>query len=135
MPRGMGFPICGTNLREPALLDHDQGGFETPRQRRRSNAWLQPLPPFGQLRVINRCACSELLGFDDERFDAGPRLELLRPSPDALLRLIEPGRGIGVLLPLCTQRGNLTLQNVQSARRGGGGRPLYALSPPHLPTS
>ena len=90
LPRGIGFLLRRPNLREPALLDHAQGGFETPRQRGRSNALIQRLPPLRQLRIIDRCACSELLGFDDERFGAGQRLELPRPSLDALLRLIEP---------------------------------------------
>jgi hypothetical protein len=34
----MGFVFCGSDLREPALLDRAQCRFETPRQRGRSNA-------------------------------------------------------------------------------------------------
>src|SRR5205823_11236239 len=70
LPSGMGFLLCGPNLREPALLDYDQGGFETPRQLGCSNASIQRLPTLRQLRVINGCACSKLLGFDDEHFGA-----------------------------------------------------------------
>ena len=133
LPHGSGFLFCRPNLREPALLDHAQGSFETPRQRGRPNASIQRLPSVRQVRIVDGCARSELLGFDDQRFDAGKRLELPRPSLDALFRLIEPGRrGIRVLLTLCVQRGNLAAQDIQFARRGGRLRPTEPFAEPVL---
>ena len=90
LPHGNGFLFSGPDLREPALLDHAQGSFETPRQCGRPNASIQRVPPVRQVRIIDGCARSELLSFDNQRFDAGKRLELPRPSLDALLCLIEP---------------------------------------------
>jgi hypothetical protein len=74
MPRGIGFLLDGANLRQPALLDDDQRGLEALGQRGRSNASIQRLPPLRQLRVVDGCAGSELLGFDNQRFRAGARL-------------------------------------------------------------
>ena len=99
LPRSIGFLFRRVDLREPPLLDHDQRGFEAPRQRGRAHAAIQRLPAFRQLRVVDRRARGELLGFDDERLGAGQRVELLRPALDPLLGLVEPRqrRGIGGL--------------------------------------
>jgi len=70
MPRGMDFLLGRPDLRESALLDRVQGVFETLRQQGRSDASIQRFPPFRKLRVIDGCAGSELLGFDNERLGA-----------------------------------------------------------------
>mgnify|MGYP003693889199 CR=1 FL=1 len=76
------------NLRQPALLDHDQRGLEALRERgcarsSRSSA-LQRSGRFAWSIDVPAASC---LGFDDERFGAGQRVRFALPAGDAPLRV------------------------------------------------
>ena len=71
------------DLRQPALLDHDQRGLEALRQRGRAHRAIERAPALRQIRVVDRRAGRELLGFDDERLGARQRVAILLPAGDA----------------------------------------------------
>ncbi len=121
LPRGVRLLLRGANLRQPALLDHDQRGLEAPRQGGRANGAIERLPALRQLGVVDRRAGGELLGLDDERFGVGPGGQLLRPLLDAPLGLVQP-RAHGVVrgfARLLAQRGELGRQRGERLRRCG----------------
>ena len=120
-PRAIGFLLRRVDLGEAPLLDRDQRRFEARRQRVCAHAALQRLPALRQLRVVDRRARGELLGFDDERLGAGERVELLRPALDPLLGLVElrQRRRIGRLDGRFAQLGEFLQQSGQRLRRRG----------------
>ena len=121
LPRAVGFLLRGTNLREAPLLDLNQRGFEARRQHGRSHVALERLPAFRQLGVVNRSAGRELLGFHNERFGAGQRVQFLCPPFDAPIRFFEllQCRSVGVIAGRFAQCRELAQHSSQNVRGSG----------------
>jgi hypothetical protein len=96
----VGFLLRGLYLRQPALLDHNQCGFEASRQCWRANRAIQRLPTLRQFRIVDRSARRKLLGFRDQRFGVGKRLMLHLPSGDSCVRLVDKTEQVGIVVTL-----------------------------------
>ena len=68
------------DLREPALLDHDQRGLEALRQRGAAHASIERRPARRQIRVVDRRSGRELFRFDHQRFGPGLRRAFALPG-------------------------------------------------------
>jgi hypothetical protein len=77
------------DLREPALLDHDQRGLEALRERRTAHRAVERAPALRKARIVDRSVGRELLRLDDQRFGPGRRVAFPRPAGDPCFRFVE----------------------------------------------
>ncbi len=123
LPRRVRLLLRRLDLREPALLDHDQRGLETLRQRRTPDRAVQRLPAIGQIRVVDGRAGGELLGFDDQRLGALERMVLTLPGREALLGLGQrpraPRRRCAPVPPRAARPAPRAARQARPSRPGG----------------